>query len=200
MKVTVNYPTGNWFEDGTIEIGKVQEAEIFTRKDLDNLLDDIPEGEDYFLADTDGNRVEAYDIMKGLDEESEEMKNYNDMGYAEFMAEMDEYIATMEQGEALTEEEWAAWIKGEAKNHEEDLTDEQIGWIIERLTDDGFVPGEKFYAVMADREDTDWSLGSYSLEKAIEMVKEKKDVYPDGYIAVIEMGPDPICVDEIEVD
>lgn len=67
------------------------------------------------------------------------MKNYNGMGYAEFMAVMDEYIATLEQGEALTEEEWGAWIKEEAAGHDEELTDEQIGWIIERLTDDGFV-------------------------------------------------------------
>jgi hypothetical protein len=143
MKVTVNYPTGNWFEDGTIEIGKVQEAEIFTRKDLDNLLDDIPEGEDYFLTDTDGNRVEAYDIMKDLDEEDEEMKNYEGMGYAEFMSEMDEYIATLKQGETLTEAEWTAWIAQEASDHDEDLTAEQIGWIIEKLDEDGFVKEEE---------------------------------------------------------
>ena len=66
------------------------------------------------------------------------MKKY-DMGYAEFMSEMDEYIATLEQGEALTEEEWTAWIKDEAKNHDEELTDEQVGWIVERLEEDGYV-------------------------------------------------------------
>ena len=142
MKITVNYPTGNWFEDGTIEIGKVQEAEIFTCKDLDNLLDDIPEGKDYFLADADGNRVEAYDIMKDLDEDDKGMKNYEGMGYAEFMSEMDEYIATLKQGESLTEKEWTAWIAQEAKDHDEELTDEQIGWIVEKLDNDGFVKEE----------------------------------------------------------
>ena len=36
-------------------------------------------------------------------------------------------IAALKQGEALTEDDWTAWIKGEAKDHEEELTDEQIG-------------------------------------------------------------------------
>jgi len=192
MKVTVNYPTGNWFEDGTIEIGKVQEAEIFTRKDLDNLLDDIPEGEDYFLADTDGNRVEAYDIMKGLDEEDEEMKNYNDMGYAEFMAEMDEYIATLKQGEALTEKEWKTWIAQEAKDHDEELTDEQIGWIVEKLEEDGYVKPTLWYAVQTDRED-DWGTGSYDYNEAVKMLKRQGR----GLIAVIDGD---VCVNEIEYE
>lgn len=192
MKVTVNYPTGNWFEDGTIEIGKVQEAEIFTRKDLDNLLDDIPEGEDYFLADTDGNRVEAYDIMKGLDEESEEMKNYEGMGYAEFMSEMDEYIATLKQGEALTEKEWKTWIAQEAKDHDEELTDEQIGWIVEKLEEDGYVKPTLWYAVQVDRED-DWGTGSYDYNEAIQMLKRQGR----GLIAVIDGD---VCVNEIEYE
>lgn len=71
------------------------------------------------------------------------MKNYNDMGYAEFMAEMDEYIATLKQGEALTEAEWTAWIAQEARDHDEDLTAEQTGWIIEKLDEDGFVKEEE---------------------------------------------------------
>lgn len=72
------------------------------------------------------------------------MRDYTAMGYAEFMAEMDEYIATLKQGDgdALTEAEWTAWIKGEAKNHDEVITDEQIGWIVDRLVEDGFVKEE----------------------------------------------------------
>ena len=69
------------------------------------------------------------------------MKKY-DMGYAEFMSEMDEYIATLKQGEALTEAEWTAWIKQEATDHDEVLSHEQIRWIVERLTEDGFVKEE----------------------------------------------------------
>lgn len=50
-----------------------------------------------------------------------------------------------------------------------------------------------WYAVMQDNEDTDWGTGSYDLAEAKEMLK----AYPDGYIAVIEEGDDPICVEEI---
>lgn len=50
-----------------------------------------------------------------------------------------------------------------------------------------------WYAVMQDNEDTDWGTGSYDLAEAKEMLKS----YPDGYIAVIEEGDDPICVEEI---
>lgn len=50
-----------------------------------------------------------------------------------------------------------------------------------------------WYAVLSDEEDNDWGTGSYSLEEAKEMVKR----YPEGRIAVIEEGNDPICVDII---
>ena len=50
-----------------------------------------------------------------------------------------------------------------------------------------------WYAVMVDNDDADWGYGSYSLDEAKEMVKN----YPDGYIAVIDDGGDPICIDEI---
>jgi len=51
-----------------------------------------------------------------------------------------------------------------------------------------------WYAVMRDREDDDWGTGSYDLEEAKEMCRQ----YPEGYIAVIKEGADPICVEEIE--
>lgn len=50
-----------------------------------------------------------------------------------------------------------------------------------------------WYAVMQDNEDNDWGYGSHDLDEAMEMVKK----YPEGYIAVIEEGNDPICIDEI---
>ena len=50
-----------------------------------------------------------------------------------------------------------------------------------------------WYAVMKDNDDADWGYGSYSLDEAKEMVKN----YPDGYIAVIDEGNDPICIEEI---
>ena len=50
-----------------------------------------------------------------------------------------------------------------------------------------------WYAVMMDNDDADWGYGSYSLDEAKEMVKN----YPDGYIAVIDDGNDPICIEKI---
>ena len=50
-----------------------------------------------------------------------------------------------------------------------------------------------WYAVMQDNEDNDWGYGSHDLDGAKKMVKK----FPEGYIAVIEEGSDPICVDEI---
>ena len=51
-----------------------------------------------------------------------------------------------------------------------------------------------WYAVMTDREDTDWGYGSYDLEEA----KQKARNYgKEAYIAVIAEGNDPTCVDEM---
>ena len=52
-----------------------------------------------------------------------------------------------------------------------------------------------WYAVMRGNDDNDWGSGSYDYDEAVEMVQE---YIPDGgYIAVIEEGNDPICVEEI---
>lgn len=56
----------------------------------------------------------------------------------------------------------------------------------------------KWYAVLKDNEDNDWGTGSYDLEEAKQMVKKSKQFYPDAFIAVIEEGNDPICVEEIK--
>ena len=50
-----------------------------------------------------------------------------------------------------------------------------------------------WYAVLVDEDDNDWGTGSYDLDKAIEMAK----AYPDGRVAVIDEGNDPICIDII---
>lgn len=49
-----------------------------------------------------------------------------------------------------------------------------------------------WYAVQRSRED-DWGTGSTELEDAIAMLREQGS----GLIAVIEQGPDPVCVEEI---
>lgn len=50
-----------------------------------------------------------------------------------------------------------------------------------------------WYAVQVTTED-DWENGSYSLEEAIEIAKQTEGA---SLIAVIEMGDDPVCVDEL---
>lgn len=50
-----------------------------------------------------------------------------------------------------------------------------------------------WYAVQTSSDD-DWGTGSYSLEEAIEMAKQTEGA---SLIAVIEMGDDPVCVDEL---
>ena len=55
-----------------------------------------------------------------------------------------------------------------------------------------------WYAVMMDNDDNDWGTGSYDLSEAeakVEFLKEQG--YEDAYIAVIDEGGDPICVEEI---
>lgn len=54
-----------------------------------------------------------------------------------------------------------------------------------------------WYAVMTDRQDTDWGFGSADREEAEKMVVNRLDTCPDAYIAVIEGGEDPVCVEEI---
>ena len=52
----------------------------------------------------------------------------------------------------------------------------------------------RWYAVQENREDVDWGYGSFDFEEAKEMLRS----YPDGLIAVIEEGVDPVCVEEIK--
>lgn len=120
------------------------------------------------------------------------MKDYTEMGYAGFMSEADEYIATLKQGDALTKDEWTTWIKGEMKEHDEQISDEQIGWIIEKLEEDGYVKSNLWYAVQETRED-DWGTGSYSYNEAVQMLKNQGC----GLIAVIDGD---VCVNEIEYE
>lgn len=78
------------------------------------------------------------------------MENEEDvaMGYREFMSEANDYINSLEEpiqrgeGDFLTEEEWTAAIKKEMVDFNEDFSDTQIKWIVERLVEDGFVKEE----------------------------------------------------------
>lgn len=51
-----------------------------------------------------------------------------------------EYIGSLEaSGEKLTKEEWINWIKKESKDYGQTFEEHEIGWLIEQLTEDGFV-------------------------------------------------------------
>lgn len=52
-----------------------------------------------------------------------------------------------------------------------------------------------WYAVEKDADDIDWGTGSYDYDEAVTMAKEYGE---EARIAVIEEGPDPICVEIIE--
>lgn len=54
---------------------------------------------------------------------------------------------------------------------------------------------KKWYAVMKDNDDTDWGFGSFDLDEAMDMVKPY--IVDGGYIAVIDDGNDPVCINEI---
>lgn len=51
-----------------------------------------------------------------------------------------------------------------------------------------------WYAAMRDREDNDWGYGSHNRHEAEKMAR---NMGPEAYIAVIEDGDDPICIEEI---
>lgn len=50
---------------------------------------------------------------------------------------------------------------------------------------------------MKDMDDQDWGTGSFDLDEAKAMVRRYRQNYPESYIAVIDDGDDPVCVDEI---
>lgn len=54
---------------------------------------------------------------------------------------------------------------------------------------------KRWYAVMTDRDDSDWGFGSYDLEEAKDMLAGFGT--DDGYIAVIE---NDVCVQELEYE
>lgn len=55
-----------------------------------------------------------------------------------------------------------------------------------------------WYAVLCDSEDNDWGYGSFDPDEAKAMALElRQQGRPDAYIAVIDNGIDPTCIDEI---
>lgn len=58
---------------------------------------------------------------------------------------------------------------------------------------------KKWYAVMMDREDNDWGVGSYDLCESLRKAREyRANGYAEAYVAVIEESAhDAVCVEEI---
>lgn len=54
----------------------------------------------------------------------------------------------------------------------------------------------KWFAFLKDRDDNDWGMGSSDYDEAQKMVINHLSIYPDGHIAIIEEGPDPVCLEE----
>ena len=55
-----------------------------------------------------------------------------------------------------------------------------------------------WYAIQVGADDNDWRFGTYSEGGAYELAEEHAKMYPKKMIriAVIEVGPDPICIEE----
>ncbi len=68
-------------------------------------------------------------------------KDPNDMGRAEFIHTWWDYINCLEEhcDDPLTYDEWFDCIKEEARGYGENVDDEHIGWIVDRLNEDGYV-------------------------------------------------------------
>ena len=65
----------------------------------------------------------------------------------------------------------------------------------DRKSEEKKMSDRKWYAVMRDREDDDWGYGSYDIDEAKQMLTEEES--GEAYIAVIEEGENPVCVDRI---
>lgn len=56
MKININITTGNWFPDGTLEVGRVIHADVSTKEDLDEAVAELGELSSFYITDDDGNR------------------------------------------------------------------------------------------------------------------------------------------------
>ena len=55
-----------------------------------------------------------------------------------------------------------------------------------------------WYAVMLYSDDNDWGYGSDDRDEALKMLEACREKYPESYIAVIDDGDGPICIDIIK--
>ena len=136
--------------------------------------------------------------MTRFEEMTREGKTYDGLEPREYKALVDEYAAGWEEG--LNPEDWRNTTLEDIKESVkldgiyEDLTEDEFNEfsesILNKVHDDGYEESE-WYAVMKDREDTDWGFGDFDLEKA--KLSARGFGY-DAYIAVILHGE---CIREI---
>lgn len=58
-------------------------------------------------------------------------------------------------------------------------------------------PPTYWYAVMKNREDTDWGTGSDDFDKAKAMAARLRADHPEAFVLVIDVSGDPVVVEEI---
>lgn len=143
------------------------------------------------------------------------------MGYRDFTEMYNDYILSLEdnvENHALTTFEWWSDITWENEDHAKDIkngfydsdnaphifTSEEIGWIIDRLKEDGFVYDRLWYVVQEDSTDTatpDWSNGHFDLEAAKrELIKLYTLGHENARIAVIDLSShEATCIEELTI-
>ena len=67
-KIIINYTTGNRFENGRLEVGRSEEFEVGSIKDLNEIFEEIPKLVDYFVSDENGNPIEAWTLYDLFDD------------------------------------------------------------------------------------------------------------------------------------
>lgn len=139
------------------------------------------------------------------------------MGYTDFTTKYADYILSLEDNvnnHALTTFEWYTDITWENEEHAKDIkngfydsdnaphifTFEEIGWIIDRLREDGFVHDKLWYAVQEESTD-DYTNGFFDLEAAKrELIKLDTLGHENARIAVIDLSShEATCIEELTI-
>lgn len=63
MNIIINISTGNYFFDGSSEIGTMRGYTVDSRLDLEKVMDNYPEYVDFFITTEDGKEIDIYDLI-----------------------------------------------------------------------------------------------------------------------------------------
>ena len=85
------------------------------------------------------------------------------MNKRDYQSFMREYIDSLEaSGTIVTAEQWHTWIREEANEKNEEITDEEINWLIEVLENEGYVISEN--EILIDDMDDEYIGSSNKVE------------------------------------